>query len=92
MSTDPATRRAIAQRAIDRAKSRGTPIDDDPIFMALLDTWISGDIDMRTMRVRYLDVLSLKEEQHRGRQPGQGEISLDDDVSEKRADGVNRGP
>ena len=60
--------------------------------MALLDAWISGDIDMRTMRERYLDSLSLKEEHHRGRQPGQDEIALDDDVSEKRADGVNRGP
>lgn len=80
MSTDPTTRRAIAQRAIDRAKSRGTPIDEDPIFMALLDPWISGDIDMRTMREHYLDSFSLKEEQRRGRQPGQDEISLDDDV------------
>ena len=92
MSTDPATRRAIAHRAINRAKSHGAPIDEDPIFRALLDAWISGDIDMRTMRERYLDSLSLKEEQHRGRQPGQDEIILDDDVSEKRADGVNRGP
>ncbi|WP_169734082.1 hypothetical protein [Ciceribacter selenitireducens] len=48
--------------------------------MALLDPWISGDIDMRTIRERYLDSLSLKEEQHCGRQPGQDEISLDDDV------------
>ena len=80
MHTDPATRRAIAQRAIDRARSRGTPIDEDPIFMALLDAWISGDIDMRRMRERYLGSLSLKEEQHRGRQPGQDEIILDDDA------------
>ncbi|MCF1449408.1 hypothetical protein FS815_21705 [Agrobacterium vitis] len=92
MSTDPETRRAIAHRAINRAKSRGMPIDEGPIFMALLDAWISGDIDMRTMRERYLDSFSLKEEQHRGRQPGQNEISLDDNVQEKRADGVNRGP
>lgn len=80
MSTDPETRRAIADRAINRAKSRGMPIDEDPIVRALLDAWISGDIDMRTMRERYLDSLSLKEEQHRGRQPGQDEIILDDDV------------
>ncbi len=80
MSTEPATRRAIAHRAISRAKSRGAPIDEDPIFMALLDAWISGDIDMRRLRERYLDSLSLKEEQRRGRQPGQDEISLDDDA------------
>jgi hypothetical protein len=80
MSTDPATRRAIAHRAINRAKSHGAPIDEDPIFRALLDAWISGDIDMRTMRERYLDSLSLKEEQHRGRQPGHNEISFDDNM------------
>jgi hypothetical protein len=56
------------------------PIDEDPIFMALLDAWISGDIDMRTMRERYLDSFSLKEEQRRGRPPGPDEISSDDDV------------
>ncbi|EJC83222.1 hypothetical protein Rleg4DRAFT_7059 [Rhizobium leguminosarum bv. trifolii WSM2297] len=33
MSTDPETRRAIAQRAIDRAKARGVPIDTDPAFL-----------------------------------------------------------
>lgn len=48
--------------------------------MALLDAWISGDIDMRRMRERYLDSLSLKEDQHRGRRPGQNEISFDDNV------------
>lgn len=48
--------------------------------MALLDAWISGDIDMRTMRERYLDSLSLKEDQHRARQPGQNEISFDDNM------------
>jgi hypothetical protein len=58
MSTDPETRRAVAQRAIDRAAARGVPMDPD--FVALLERWISGDIDMKTMRERYLDILALQ--------------------------------
>ena len=68
MSTDPETRRAIAQRVIERAKARGTPIDDDPVFIALLDAWISGDIDIRTVRERYFDSRALGQEQRRSGQ------------------------
>lgn len=60
MSTDPETRRAIAQRAIDRANTRGRPIDTDPAFLVLLEAWIQGDVDMKTMRERYLDMLVLQ--------------------------------
>lgn len=60
MSTDPETRRAIAQRAIDRAAARGVPIDKDPAFVALLEEWIRGDIDMKAMRERYIDIRALQ--------------------------------
>jgi len=79
MSTDPATRKAIAQRAIDRAKARGTQIDGDPIFIALLDAWISGEIDMRTVRERYIDSLALRQEQRRGSHYDQAGTSRDDE-------------
>ena len=92
MSTDPVTRRAIAQRAIDRAKARGTPIDDDTIFIALLDRWISGDIDMRTVRDRYFGSLALRQEQRHDAQSDGAGTSRDNDGKKKRADGVNRGP
>ncbi|MCS0461202.1 hypothetical protein [Rhizobium favelukesii] len=59
MSTDPNTRKSIAQRAIDRAKGHGVPIDEDPAFIALLDEWVRGEIDMKQMRERYLGRLAL---------------------------------
>jgi hypothetical protein len=67
MSTDPETRKSIAQRAIARARDRGAPIDEDPVFSALLDEWIRGEINMKEMRDRYLDILALREAERRGR-------------------------
>lgn len=83
MNTVPFTRRAIAQRAIDRAKARGMPIDEDPIFVALLDLWISGDIDMRTVRERYFDSLALRQEQRRSGQCDRAGTSRDNDGKKK---------
>jgi type III secretion system FlhB-like substrate exporter len=60
MSTDPETRRAIAQGAIDRARARGVPIDTDPAFLDLLEEWIRGDVDMKVMRERYLDMIAFQ--------------------------------
>ena len=34
-------RRAIYQRAITRFEARGTPIDRDPRFAALIESWIA---------------------------------------------------
>jgi hypothetical protein len=60
MNSDIEARKAIVQRAIDRANSRGVPIDEDPTIVALLDTWVRGEIDARTMRLRYLESLELR--------------------------------
>jgi len=67
MATDPETRKAIAQRAIDRAAARGAPIDQDPAFVALLDEWVQGQIEFKEMRERYLDLLALPAAERRGR-------------------------
>jgi hypothetical protein len=67
MVADPKTRKAIAQRAIDRAAARGAPIDQDPAFVALLDEWIRGQIEFKAMRERYLDILALQAAERRGR-------------------------
>lgn len=67
MSTDPNTRKSIAQRAIGRAKAGGVPIDEDPAFIALLDEWVRGEIDMKQMRERYLDSLAVRESEQRDR-------------------------
>ncbi|WP_082519821.1 hypothetical protein [Rhizobium sp. Root1220] len=67
MSTDPTTRKFIPQRAIDRAKAHGVPIDEDPAFVALLDEWVRGEIDMKQIRERYLERLALQEAEQRDR-------------------------
>lgn len=67
MATDPETRKAIAQRAIDRAAARGAPIYQDPAFVALLDEWVQGEIGFKKMRERYLDLLALQAAERRGR-------------------------
>ncbi|MDP9839884.1 hypothetical protein J2T09_004664 [Neorhizobium huautlense] len=64
---DRTGRKSIAQRVIDRAKARGEPIDQDPDFVALLDEWINGDIDIKQMRAKYLDVLAHQKSERRGR-------------------------
>lgn len=67
MVADPEARRAIAQRAIDRATARGAPIDQDPAFVALLDEWVQGNIEFKEMRERYNDILALQAVERRGR-------------------------
>ena len=66
MSANPETRRAIAQRVIDRAAARGMPIDKDPTFVALLEDWTRGDLDMKAMRERYLDIIAVQAAERRG--------------------------
>ncbi|WP_170318994.1 hypothetical protein [Agrobacterium tumefaciens] len=43
------------------------PIDKDPAFVALLEEWTRGDIDMKAMRERYLDVLALQKAERSSR-------------------------
>lgn len=50
MATDSEARKAMAQRAIDRAAARGVPIDQDPAFVALLDEWVQGQIEFKELR------------------------------------------
>lgn len=83
MSTDPVIRRAIAQRAIDRARSRGKPIDEDPILISLLDSWIRGEVDMRTVRERYFHSPMCEEEERLPHHSDEVETSLDNEMSEK---------
>lgn len=65
MTTNTETRRTIAQRVIDRAAARGTPVDADPAFLAAVEEWIRGDIDMKAMRDRYLEIIALQDADRR---------------------------
>ncbi|WP_186439889.1 hypothetical protein [Agrobacterium tumefaciens] len=43
------------------------PIDKDPAFVALLEEWTRGDIDMKAMRERYLNILALQKTERSSR-------------------------
>lgn len=60
MSSDPETRRGIAQRTLDRAAARGQALEDDTAFMTLLAKWIDGEIPMRIMRERYFEAVAQR--------------------------------
>ncbi len=66
MTTDTETRRTIAKRVIDRAAARGTPVDADPAFLAAVEEWVRGDIDMKAMRDRYIEIIALQAADRRG--------------------------
>ncbi|NTE56594.1 hypothetical protein G6M78_16080 [Agrobacterium tumefaciens] len=42
------------------------PIDKDPAFVALLEEWTRGDLDMKAMRERYLDRIAIQAAERRG--------------------------
>ena len=47
------SRRSIAERVIARASVRGAPIDGDVEFMAIVELWVTGEIEAAEMRDRY---------------------------------------
>lgn len=53
-------RRSIADRVIARARRRGMPIDDDAEYMALVEQWVEGEIEIGEMRQRYIDLLARR--------------------------------
>ncbi|MFA1677447.1 hypothetical protein ACDY97_33365 [Rhizobium mongolense] len=54
------SRKSIAERVIARASARGTPIDEDPEFMAIVELWVAGDIEASEMRDRYNALLEQR--------------------------------
>lgn len=61
------SRRSIAARVIARARERGMPIDDDVEYMALVEHWIEGEIDIQDMRQRYIQLLARRSADRRAR-------------------------
>jgi len=57
--TDPAAeqlrqrRKAIFDRVSDRFRERGTPIDTNPQFVALVTEWIEGRVEMTDVTMGY---------------------------------------
>lgn len=59
------TRRSIADRVIARARARGTPIDEDLDYMAIVELWVEGAIDDKGMRQRYIELLERRRDSRR---------------------------
>lgn len=57
-------RREIAERIIARWAARGTPIDRDPGFMALVEQWAEGQISTDEMQELYLDLVRNRHVHH----------------------------
>jgi hypothetical protein len=55
-----AQRRIAATNAFERARDRGTPIEDDPRFMSWIDEWVAGVITMDDVRQRYGQLLEAR--------------------------------
>jgi hypothetical protein len=49
-------RRRVYEKVSARLKASGTPFDDDPRFLAAVDDWINGTIDIGELRARYLEI------------------------------------
>ncbi|CDM61160.1 MULTISPECIES: hypothetical protein [Rhizobium] len=54
------SRRSIAERVIAQASTRGTPIDGDAEFMAIVELWVAGEIEAAEMRDRYNALLERR--------------------------------
>jgi hypothetical protein len=50
-------RRLAAQKALDRIRRAGLPMEEDPRFLAWIEQWIAGEIEMPDVRERYLGLL-----------------------------------
>ncbi|MCJ8518110.1 hypothetical protein ABID21_000996 [Pseudorhizobium tarimense] len=48
-------RRGIVERVLARLEARGAPFERDPQFLAHIEDWVDGKIDMQELRGRYLD-------------------------------------
>lgn len=55
-------RRAVAERVRANAVELGLNVEDDPVYMAALAQWISGEISMPEFRDQYLSLLFARAE------------------------------
>jgi hypothetical protein len=50
----PEVRRGIVERVLARLDARGARFERDPQFLAEVEAWVEGRIDMQELRARYL--------------------------------------
>lgn len=54
-------RRAIIERAFRRAERAGLPVERSPEFEEWLEEWVRREIDIGTLRGRYIDLLRRRD-------------------------------
>lgn len=60
-------RRALVDKIVTQSAQRGLPIDNDPKFMAWIEEWVAGEIDVPELRRRYGELLKNRNEERRER-------------------------
>ena len=50
-------RRNIAERVFERIRSAGFPMETDPRFLAWIEQWIAGEIEIPEARHNYMQLL-----------------------------------
>ncbi|RDJ07863.1 hypothetical protein B5K06_21220 [Rhizobium grahamii] len=54
-------RRALIAKAFTRVRQAGCPVEESREFEGWLGQWARGDIDIRTLRQRYVELLHSRD-------------------------------
>lgn len=49
----PEARRALVERIFKKARANGQTIEDNPLFLSWIESWIAGDIEIAELRDKY---------------------------------------
>ncbi|MEZ2131288.1 MULTISPECIES: hypothetical protein [unclassified Sinorhizobium] len=82
------SRRIAAEKALTLIRSNGLPVESDPVFIEWIGQWIAGEIELKDVRERYLQLLHEREAERQARfaarvESGKGtapDATLDSDV------------
>lgn len=55
-------RRALVAHAREKVAAHGLQYDSDPVFLAIEERWVMGEITIGEFRAEYLDLLRQREE------------------------------
>lgn len=60
---NPKARRALVERIFEKARASGQTIENDPLFLEWIESWIAGDIEIAELREKYREFLSSRHQQ-----------------------------
>ena len=85
------SRRVAAEKAFTLVRSKGLPVESDPAFIEWIGQWIAGEIELKELRARYLQLLHEREAEGQARFLARvegGKPTAIDGVPEKDAEGI----